>query len=69
MEKVCLDRLSDVNQLLEFNMVSDAADKLKAFYSCAERSDCQFWMNCSQRVEDLWQRHNAAVDPSLREPS
>ena len=69
MEKECLDRLSDVGQLIEFNMTSEAADKLSALHTCAERSDCAYWMKCARRVEDLWNRPMVAANPDMRVPS
>ena len=69
MEKVCLDRLYDVGQLIEFNMTSEAADKLSALHTCSERSDCSYWMRCARRVEDLWNRQMFATQPETRRPS
>ncbi|MEP0068854.1 hypothetical protein [Pyruvatibacter sp.] len=69
MEKVCLDKLTDVGQLIEFNMSSEAAKKLQALHICSERSDCQYWQSCINRVEDLWNRQMYAAEPASRLPS
>jgi hypothetical protein len=59
-----------VRQLLEFNLVSDAADQMHAFHACSEKSDCRYWMNCSRHIEDLWSRQQAAAAPAAeRKPS
>jgi len=69
MEKVCLDRLSDVGQLIEFNMNTEAAKQLHSLHTCSERSDCRFWLTCTQRVEDLWNRQMYVTVPQSRLPS
>jgi len=69
MEKICLDRIADVGHLLEFNMHSEAAEKLQALHTCAERSDCRYWLACAQRAEDLWNRQTYATKPESRTPA
>lgn len=64
MEKICLDRMANVSQLLEYNMVSEAAEQMHAFHACSERSDCRYWMTCALRIEDLWNRQRAAETPA-----
>lgn len=60
MEKICLDRMANVRQLLEYNMVSDAADQMHAFHACSEKSDCRYWLTCAKHIEDLWSRQQQA---------
>ena len=50
MEKICLDRMANVRQLLEYNMVSDAADQMHAFHACSEKSDCRYWLTCAKHI-------------------
>lgn len=63
MQKVCIDELENIRTLLDYHMEDEAAVKLHAFRSCAQRSDCNYWETCARRLEDIWSSYRQRAEP------